>query len=352
MPLKIVRQDITKMATDAIVNPSNTSLVPGGGTDSAIHLAAGKKLLEACRKLGGCKPCEAEITKGYELPCRYVIHTAGPVWQGGGFNEESELARCYESCLKKAVEYKCKTVAFPLISSGSLGFPKDRVLRIASETIKSFLNENELEVFIAVFDDTSFSISEKLFNDVKSYIDSRYASFSAEYFGRTSAILSDTVAGMPMPKGRRQKNAAPHFAEPATASESHAYACMPDEAADIDELVKMTDESFSQMLLRKIDEKGIKDSECYKKANIDRKLFSKIRGNITYKPRKTTVLAFAVALELTLEETKEMLMKAGYALTHADKGDIIVEYFIMHRIYDIFEINEVLFKYDQSLLGS
>ena len=349
MPLTIIRQDITKMQVDAIVNPSNSALIPGGGTDKAIHKAAGVRLAEECAKLGGCKTGEAKVTKGFLLPCRYVIHTAGPKWNGGSENEEELLKKCYENCLKKAEEYDCASVAFPLISSGSHGFPKEKVLHVAADTIKNHLynTENDLDVYLAVYDNDSFTISEKLFSNVESYIDSHYVEERAYGFSRPSAALFDALPSTCGSAVEHRKNAAQPKPESSILYESVASS-----EPDIDELIKMTDESFSQMLLRKIDEKGIKDSECYKKANIDRKLFSKIRSNIHYKPRKTTALAFAVALELTLEETKEMLMKAGFALTHADKGDIIVEYFIIHGKYDIFEINEVLFKYDQALLGS
>ena len=297
MPLKIVRNDITKMDTDAIVNAANSSLLGGGGVDGAIHRAAGPKLLMECMTLGGCKTGEAKVTGGYKLPCRYVIHTVGPRWSGGNRGEREALISCYKNSLALAKKMGCESVAFPLISSGVYGYPKDKALRVAVETIGEFLAENDMTVYIVVFDKDSYQIGGKLFADIEEYID------------------------------------APS-------------------AMSLDDALKQMDESFSEMLLRKIDESGMTDSQCYKKANIDRKLFSKIRGDKFYRPKKSTAIAFAIALKLDLDETKELLMKAGFALSHSNKFDIIIEYFIVHGNYDIFEINEALFAFDQSLLGS
>lgn len=335
MPLKIVRADITKLEVDAIVNAANSSLLGGGGVDGAIHAAAGPELLSACRKLGGCNPGCAKITRGYDLPCKYVIHTVGPIWRGGGHREREVLGACYRNSLELAREHGCETVAFPLISSGAYGYPKDQALQTAIEEISHFLLHNEMEVTLVIFDKGSFAVSKKLLDDILEFIDDCYVEARVEK-GNTVTRLFPAEPGYSVP-----------FSMPAQATMPAAMG----EALSLDELLTQIDESFSQMLLRKIDEKGMQDSQCYKRANIDRKLFSKIRGNVHYKPSKPTAIAFAIALELDLSETKELLQKAGYALSHSNKFDIIVEYFIRKGIYDIHQINEALFAFDQSLLG-
>ncbi len=335
MPIQIVRNDITKMKVDAIVNAANNSLLGGGGVDGAIHKAAGPKLLAECRTLSGCETGGAKITGAYKLPCKFVIHTVGPVWQGGGFGEREKLVSCYRRSLELAKKACCETVAFPLISSGVYGYPKDQALRVAVDTVSEFLSENDMTVYIVIFDKASYRIGEKLFKDIEEYIDDRYAEEHTD-------SVSERI---------RRMNAAPM----PDFSKSIQYGDMAPMAAaapSLADAVKQLDESFSEMLLRKIDERGMTDSQCYKKANIDRKLFSKIRSDRLYKPSKPTAIAFAIALELSLGETKELLMKAGFALSHSNKFDIIIEYFIEHGNYNIFEINEALFAFDQSLLGA
>ena len=344
MPIKIVRNDITKIECGAIVNAANSSLLGGGGVDGAIHRAAGKGLLLECMKLGGCKVGQAKLTKGYKLPSKFVIHTVGPKWKGGQNGEKELLKSCYKESLRIAVDNNCGSVAFPLISTGVYGYPKDQALKVAVDTITEFLIEHDLLVYIVVFDKSAFQISEKLFSDIASYIDDKYVD-THFIFNRTrpdafgeSTVLAETQI---LPdEFRTCELQAPHCPSMA----------MP-KAASLEDVVNQIDESFSQMLLRKIDEKGMTDSECYKKANVDRKLFSKIRSDINYRPSKITALAFAIALELSLDDTKDMLMKAGFALSHSNKFDIIIEYFITHENYNVFEINEALFAFDQSLLG-
>ena len=334
MPLQIVRNDITTMKVDAIVNAANESLLGGGGVDGAIHRAAGPDLLAECRTLGGCQTGQAKITKGYRLPARYVIHTVGPVWRGGQQGERELLISAYRSSLELALAHRCETVAFPLISSGVYGYPKDQALKVAVDTIGDFLLAHDMTVYLVIFDRAAYAIGEKLFADIAAWIDDRYvdAHTDSRETQYRRAMSAQSGVGMPAPS------------------------CAVAEAGEdtFEQLIarlNQLDESFSQMLLRKIDERGITDAQCYKKANIDRKLFSKIRSDVHYKPSKPTALAFAVALELPLEEARELLGKAGYAFSHASKFDVIVEYFIAHRNYDIFEINEALFAFDQSLLG-
>ena len=323
MPLHMVRNDITTMKVDAIVNAAKNSLLGGGGVDGAIHRAAGPELLEECRTLGGCPTGQAKITKGYRLPAHYVIHTVGPIWQGGNHGERELLISAYRSSLELALEYGCQTVAFPLISSGAYGYPKDQALKVAVDTIGDFLLCHDMTVYLVIFDRAAYTIGGKLFNNIAAYIDDCYVDEHTQ-IRRDMSMESEPL-------------------EARLWCDSASFS--------LDEALSQLDESFSQMLLRKIDERGITDAQCYKKANIDRKLFSKIRSDIHYKPSKPTAMAFAIALELPLEEAQELLQKAGFAFSHASKFDIIVEYFIAHQNYNIFEINEALFAFDQSLLG-
>lgn len=334
MLLQIVRNDITKMEVDAIVNAANSSLLGGGGVDGCIHRAAGPELLAECKTLGGCETGSAKITKGYRLPCKYVIHAVGPRWRDGKHGEREKLISCYRTSLALAKEHGCETVAFPLISSGIHGYPKDQALKVAIDTISDFLLENDMTVYIVIFDRKAYQIGEKLFSDIAAYIDDNYVdehTDSRSEQSRRMQMLSD---------------------EPEEETFGAPLAPMAASAKTLDDALSQIDESFSEMLLRKIDEKGMTDAQCYKKANIDRKLFSKIRSDKLYKPSKPTALAFAIALELPLDETKELLMKAGFALSHSNKFDIIIEYFIEHGNYNVFEINEALFAFDQSLLGA
>ncbi len=338
MPLEIVRNDITKMQVDAIVNAANESLLGGGGVDGAIHRAAGPALLAECRTLGGCKTGKAKITGGYNLPAKYVIHTVGPVYRDGAHGERALLASCYRESLALAKAKGCESVAFPLISSGIYGYPKDKALKVAIDEIGEFLLENDMLVYVVVFDKASFQIGEKLFASIAAYIDDCYVD---EHMDRRRER-----------ERRRIERSAAFSVCNAEDSDSFFGSLSAFDGDDLDTRLKEIDESFSEMLLRKIDEKGLSDAECYKRANVDRKHFSKIRSNPAYRPSKPTALAFAVALELSLAETEELLRKAGYALSHSNKFDIIIEYFISRGIYNIFEINEALFAFDQSLLGA
>jgi O-acetyl-ADP-ribose deacetylase (regulator of RNase III) len=335
MPFEIIRNDITKVHADAIVNAANSSLLGGGGVDGAIHHAAGPKLLAECRTLGGCEVGQAKITKGYKLPAKYVIHTVGPVWKGGRNSEEELLTGCYRNSLALAKEYRLKSIAFPLISAGAFGYPKDMALKTAVSVIGDFLLNNEMTVYLVMFDRAAFMLSEKLFSSIAQYIDDRYIE---EYpYRRENRLLEEHRTECYL-----ADRALPVMEAPVPAEKSKR---------NLDDLVKQLDETFSQMLLRLIDEKGMTDAETYKKANIDRKLFSKIRNDVNYKPSKPTAIAFAIALKLNLDETKDLLLKAGFALSNSSRFDIIIQYFIDEGNYNIFEINEALFAFDQNLLG-
>lgn len=335
MPIIIVRDDITKMTVDAIVNAANETLCGGGGVDGCIHRAAGKGLLSECKKLGGCRVGEAKITGAYDLPCKHVIHTVGPVWYGGKDSEEEKLSQCYKSCLSLALEVGCETVAFPMISTGAFGFPRELALKIAVSTVEEFLIYNEMTVYLVVFDKRSFEIGKIRYKEIREFIDDNYADRYADRRRRRD-VFADMVGGAPM------------------SAPCESARCLMWDGDISDELVRRIDEldeSFTEMLLRKIDEKGMTDVQCYKRANVDRKHFSKIRSDMGYKPKKTTAIAFAIALELSMEETEELLRKAGYALSHSNKFDVIIEFFIRKRNYNVNEINEALFAFDQVLLG-
>lgn len=346
MPLIIIRNDITKMQVDAIVNTANPRPVVGGGVDRAIHRVAGPELLAARRKIGDIATGKAFITPGYRLLSKYVIHTVGPVWQDGGHGERELLAACYRNSLTLAEVNTCHSVAFPLISAGIFGCPADIAITTAVQAIRDFLQQHECEmdVYLVVFDKKSFQLSDSLFEDVKSYLDEHYVEerLEREYRGDD--------------RGRRLRKLMPSV-QSCDERLMEAPCVLPskipmaEQERSLDDWLEMMDDTFSESLLRLIDRKGKKDPEVYKKANVDRKLFSKIRNNPDYQPSKRTALAFAVALELNLDETRDFIGRAGYALSHSSKLDLIVEYFIVHQEYDIFTINETLFAFGQPLLG-
>ncbi len=353
MPFEIVRNDITRMETDAIVNAANSRLLGGGGVDGAIHAAAGPELLEECRRIGGCPTGEARITKGYRLPARYVIHTVGPVWQGGGRGERALLASCYAASLDLAREYGCRSVAFPMISAGAYGYPREEAMAVAVEEISRFLLKNEMTVYLVVFGRETLTAGKKLFKDIQSYIDDTYVSehldLNLEGRRKLSRLEADMRPTVFPVFGQAKGTAERKSFESLQEDDLTVEACL---APDWEGMLRNTDEGFSGTLLRLIDERGMTDAECYKRANMDRKLFSKIRSNPAYHPSKPTVLAFAVALELELAEARDLLEKAGFALSHSSKFDIVLEYFLKNKIYDIYEINQVLFDFDLPLLGN
>lgn len=348
MPLRFIRDDITKLKVDAIVNAANTSLLGGGGVDGAIHRAAGPELLDECRKLGGCEVGKAKLTKGCKLPAGHVIHTVGPIWRGGNNNEPELLRSCYKECLRIAAENKFASIAFPLISSGAYDYPKDKALKIAVDTCSEFLKTNDMEITIVIFDRESFDIGRKKLKDIQAFIDDNYYDESRTWGYSAAVGSSGSLKSLLRPFGKKASDSSE------AARSAHSSFPVPEDACaeTLEDKLKMIDESFTEMLLRKIDEKGMTDSDCYKKANIDRKLFSKIRSNKNYHPKKTTAIAFAIALELDIDETKEMLLKAGFGLSNSSKFDIIVRYFIEGGNYNIHEINEALFHFDQVLIGS
>ena len=342
MPFEIVRNDITKMAVDAIVNTANPRAVIGLGTDSMIHGAAGPGLLQARQEIGHIDMGQAAITPAFNLQANYVIHTVGPVWDGGSYGEEGYLRGCYENSLRLALEHNCRSIAFPLISTGNYGFPKDKALQIAISAFSEFLLEHEMQIYLVVFDRTSFKLSEKLFQSVASYIDQHYVdgcSFAA--YGAVEARRPRTRRDMEVCESRcLQEERLP--SAPMAASK----------AASLEDMLKQADAGFTETLLKLIDKTGKKDSEVYKKALLSKQHFSKIRNNPNYKPTKPTAISLALALELNLEETKDLIGRAGYALTNSSKFDLIIRYFIEQGNYNLVEINIALYEFDQPLLGA
>jgi len=333
------------MRVDAIVNAANHTLLGGGGVDGCIHRAAGPALLAECIKLGGCKTGGAKITGAGKLPCKYVIHAVGPRWRDGNHGERDLLVSCYSSSLALAKEHGCKTVAFPLISSGVYGYPKEQALRVAIDTICAFLLENKMTIYLVIFDKSAFQIGGWLFSDIVAYVNDNYvdahSDSESEWRQRPDASEEKPephfMEASTVLLGSDEEPETTFFLKPSKKRPTHNEqfpSPYQQEAPNLslDEVLLHIDESFSEMLLRKIDEAGITDIQFYKKANMDRKLFSKIRSNKLYKPSKSTALASAVALELSLEETRELLMKASFSLSHSNKFDAIVEYFIFQNI--------------------
>lgn len=362
MPFKIIRNDITKVKCDAVVNAANNSLLGGGGVDGAIHRAAGPELLEECRTLGGCETGQAKVTGGYDMLCRYIIHTVGPVWKGGSDNEEELLRSCYRNSLMLAENFGCRSIAFPLISSGIYGYPKDQALKVAVDEIKKYLENGEMDISLVVFDRKAVVLSSELTDSVIRYIDDNYVSAAEKaersrnikeeiwpqaFFGKKTDKHLSSSFSLLSPSVQSKKKFESNQTE-SMAEYEDSSVCSDIAVPDFGDL----DESFSQCLLKLIDASGMTDVQVYKKANIDRRLFSKIRSDSGYRPKKQTALAFAFALELNKEETLDLLEKAGYTLSGSIKFDVIIKYFLENGIYDIYEINQVLFSLDQTLIGA
>ena len=323
MPLKIIREDITRIHADAIVNTANPRPIIGRGTDMAVYLAAGaEEMLAERKKIGNILPGQAAATGAFRLNARYVIHTVGPQWRGGGYHERETLDECYTRSLALADRLKCESAAFPLISAGIYGFPKDEALSIAFSAISRFLLSHDMTVILAVFDRDAFQMSGRLFTDLEDLIG-----------GRETARPATETCGVAMNNLR-------------AAAESHDGA----QAATLEEALGTKEDTFTQRLFRLIDERGLDDVTVYKRANIDRKLFSGIRCKKNYHPKKKTAVALAVALELSMDETADLLARAGYALSPNDRFDVIVSHFISRRFYNIWEINAALFRYGEQTL--
>lgn len=326
MPLKIIREDITRVHADAIVNTANPEPVFGRGTDMALYLAAGaEEMLAERKKIGAIPPGRAAATGAYRLNARYVIHTVGPEWRGGGFREREILGECYANSLALADSLKCKSAAFPLISAGIYGFPKAEALSVAFSEIGRFLLSHDMTVILAVLDRDAFEMSGRLFSDLEDLVGEKEA--AARLRREYGAGANAARGGLPL---RPAERGARSFS--------------------LDEALGTKEDTFTRRLFRLIDERGLDDVTVYKRANIDRKLFSGIRCKKNYHPKKKTAVALAIALELSMDETADLLARAGYALSPNDRFDVIVSHFISRRFYNIWEINAALFRYGEQTL--
>lgn len=362
MPLTFIRNDIVNMDTDAIVIPANENLIAGTGTSEAVFLAAGfDKLTESCRKIGQCELGKAVITDGFALPARHIIHAVCPIWIDGEHSEDLVLYETYRNALELAEENGMKSVAFALLSTGNYRYPKDKALNVAVHAISDYLMEREMDIQIVLFDRESLEEGSRLFRDVKAYIDDNYVS---EHEARNrNSWIKDPEAYI-----REQ----PHYKQAKYAFRDGKYRAnftslryqktflnnilkstgTDPQSKGIDDIESRASESFSQRLFKLIDERGMTDPEVYKKANVSKAVFSNIRKDEQYEPTKPIILALAIALELDMFDTKELLMKAGYAFSDNNQFDLVVAYFIENRIYDIYTINLELYKRGLRQLGS
>jgi len=346
MPFNIIRNDIVRMNVDAIVNAANSELKQGGGVCGRIFSAAGEQeMTKACDAIGWCEPGSAVITPGFKLPAKYVIHTVGPIWQWGGQGEEQVLRSAYRSSLELALEHNLESVAFPLISSGVYGYPYEEALAVALDEINRFLFQHDMHVTLVMFDQTAAALGFKLRKDLKSYIDDHYVDEHLDRhrrreFNRPWApqpMISQDMA-RELPKSRREDG------------QIHAAPSVYDTGMDAN-LAFPKEKTFSESLLNLIDTKGMTDAEAYKRSNIDRRLFSKIRINPGYAPSKSTVLALTIGLRLSVQEAQDLLARAGFAFSPCDMRDLIVRYYLERGDHDIAKVNGALYDFDQSLLG-
>ena len=343
MPFKIIRDDITRVRADVIVNTANPKPCFASGTDAAIYQAAGvDKLLEERRKIGNIAPGEAAVTGAFGLPAKYIIHTVGPAWIDGQHGEFDILRSCYRKSLLLADQLGCESIAFPLIATGIYGFPKDQALEVALSVIRDHLEDSDLDVILVVFGRSSYQIAASLTEQIEEYIDENYVT------AREEMEYGSPVEGMSESRRRERPLFGAH-------QSTNAFPDMMQETAmkktPLEDIVNNLGESFQKRLLRMIDERGMTDPEVYKRANVDRKLFSKIRCNENYIPKKRTIVALAIALRLNLDDTRDLLASAGLVLTNNSKSDVIVSFCIENGIYDIFEVNALLFKFDEPILG-
>ncbi len=421
MPFNIIRNDITKVHADAIVNTANPKPTYGAGVDFAIYQAAGEaELLAERQQIGEIAPGSCAITGAFRLSAKYIIHTVGPEWLDGSQGEEENLASCYRNTLQLAAEHSCESIAFPLISTGSYGFPKEKALKIAVNEIRSFLLESDMQVFLVVFDEESFALSGRLLGTVEAYIDRNYVGKrkKEEYpYGMRSRVWQSR--DLPGEMRKPPQNDVASVASSMTSSADRAAAAptaglhpdravfdtnrmaaettavveqaledttvlmmesgmgkatmpitvgaapmpgransplpqasaVPKKRRSLKDFLHKREDTFQQYLFRLIDQKGMTDTEVYKRANLDRRLFSKIRSNVKYAPQKSTALALAIALHLNLDDAKDLIGRAGFAFSQSSYFDLIIEYCIENGIYDIYEVNLLLFEYEQPLLG-
>ncbi len=349
MPFQIVRNDITKVTADAIVNTANPEPTIGSGTDRAIYKAAGKNdLLAVRKKIGTIRPGEVHATPAFKLNAKYILHTVGPVWDDGKHMEREVLHDCYKNALLQADALGCNSIAFPLIATGNYGFPKDEALNIALKEIGAFLLTHEMDVILVVFDRKAFELSSDLTKDIEEFIDENGVGIleKDEYAGGPSGFGSSL-------RGRREKerrvyeeasyaaNVIEDAAPKMSAMAAPMIGAVPD---NLDDILNTKEDTFQQRLFKLIDESGMTDVEVYKGANIDRKVFSKIRSNVNYKPTKKTAIALCISLHLDEETMKDLLARAEFALSPSSKFDLVIQYFVANKEYNLMKIEAALFE--------
>ncbi len=328
MSFKIVRNDITRMETEAIVNTANARPVVGPGCDSAVYHAAGYEELLAYRKekIGSFKEGDAFLTPGFRLKAKYIIHAVSPLFHDGSRGEEKKLRACYQNALKLAKEHQIRSVAFPLISTGGFGYPKEEGMRIAVDEIHAFLLRNEMEICLVVFGDETTALGERLYPNLEEYIDRNYEEKKRAEEYSSPAYRREYAPSMQRPQAARMEDAA--YADFEKVHESA-----------LDDRIRHVSDTFSQYLQYLIRKKKMNNAEVYKRTIVDKKTFSKIKNNRNYHPQKLTALCLCVGAKLNLDESKDLLARAGYALSPCDKTDIIFSYFIENEIYDMIELD-------------
>ena len=340
MPFKIVRNDLTKMQVDAIVNTANKNPTYSTGTDTAVYKAAGaEELLRERQKIGFMDEGEVAITPGFQLPAKYIIHAVSPCYVDGTCGEEERLRNCYRKSLQLAAKYECKSIAFPLISTGNFGYPKEEGMRIALDEINAFLMKQEMLVYLVVFDTKSTQLGLNLYPDLESYIDHNYVcekreeEYGDRYFGsvREEAAVPCSCCSAPVKK--EKKKAIKEL------STEEYYELLEENESAIAERMKHLSDTFQQYLMYLIACKGLSNAEVYKNAYLTKQLFSKIKLNPEYQPDKVTVMKLCIGARLNLDETKDLLARAGYALSPCDKRDVIFSYFIEKEYYDLVELD-------------
>ena len=345
MPFKIVRNDITRMQVDAIVNTANEEPTYSTGVDTAIYMAAGKEdLLEARKNIGAMREGEVAITPGFQLPAKYIIHAVSPCYVDGTYEEEEKLRSCYKKSLELASENKCESIAFPLISTGNFGYPKEEAMRIAVDEINAFLLKNEMLVYLVVFDAKSTELGKKLNPALEAYIDNNYVceQEEKEYGGRCFAPVPNATLECNTCMVESCKMQAPTSDEEDWDDEEDFFDFLEEHEFALNERMQHMADTFQEYLFYLIEMKGLTNAEVYKRAIITKQLFSKIKLNPQYHPDKGTAIRLCVGARLSLDETVDLLARAGYALSPCDKRDIIFSFFIENEVYDMIEIDIAL----------
>lgn len=330
MPLKIVRNDITRMTTDAIVNTANPGVAVGAGCDHAVYQAAGRDELLAYRRehIGEVPEGEAFITPGFHLKAKYIIHAVSPLYEDGSQKEEEKLRACYRKSLELALEHGIRSIAFPLISTGGYGYPREEGMRVAVDEINAFLLKHDMLIYMVVFDEDMTSLGRRIAPDLESYIDANYVDQKSQAEYRVTTFYD------PERRGLSDSSIPPEI--------SLSEADPEQIERDLAEQMKHQADTFSEYLMYLIKTKGMDNKDVYQRAIVDKKVFSKIKNNPAYHPQKLTALCLCVGAKLTLVESEKLLGRAGYALSPCDKTDIIFRYFIENGIYDMIDLDIAL----------